>query len=98
VTLDDLRAEPDPRRAIILAYARMEATLSRGGVPREESEAPLEYIARALLELDVRPEPVHRLTDLFEQAKFSDHPIDAGMKEEALEALEDVRADLRGLG
>jgi hypothetical protein len=98
VTLDDLRAEPDPRRAIILAYARMETTLTRGGVPRQESEAPLEYVSRVLLELDVRPGPVHRLTDLFEQAKFSDHPIDGGMKEDALEAFEDVRADLRELG
>jgi Domain of unknown function (DUF4129) len=97
-SLDDLRAEPDPRRAIILAYARMESTLMRRGVPREESEAPLEYLSRVLLELDVRPDPVHRLTDLFEQAKFSDHPIDAGMKVAAIEALEDVRADLRELG
>jgi hypothetical protein len=97
-TLDDLRAEPDPRRAIILAYARMEATLTRCGVARDESEAPLEYISRVLLELDVRPDPVEQLTDLFEQAKFSDHPIDADMKEAAIEALEDVRADLRELG
>jgi hypothetical protein len=96
-TLDDLRAEPDPRRAIILAYARMESTLTRCGVAREESEAPLEYLARVLLSLEVRPRPVERLTDLFEQAKFSDHPMDAAMKEDALEALEEVRDDLRGM-
>ena len=73
-TLDDLRDEPDVRLAIVRAYARMERVLERSGVPREEAEAPLEYVARVLLELDVRPAPVHALTELFERAKFSAHP------------------------
>ena len=33
-TLDDLRAEADPRRAIIAAYARLERVLAANGVPR----------------------------------------------------------------
>jgi hypothetical protein len=93
-TLDDLREERDPRRAIILAYARMEAVLERSGVPRRESEAPLEYVARILLELDVTEAPVRALTDLFERAKFSRHAIDAPMKERAIDALETIRAEL----
>lgn len=93
-TLDDLRDEPDARRAIILAYARMEAALERSGVPRRESEAPLEYLARILLELDVSEPPVRALTDLFEQAKFSRHPIDMPMKAAAIDALEAIRAEL----
>ena len=36
-----------------------------------------------------------RLTDIFSQAKFSQHAVDVGMKEEAIEALENVRDDLR---
>jgi hypothetical protein len=93
-TIDDARSEPDPRRAIILAYARMEQALERCGVGRHESEAPLEYVARVLLELDVPPEPVHTLTDLFEQAKFSHHPMDGRMKDEAITALETIREEL----
>ena len=93
-TLDDIRAEPDPRRAIILAYARMEATLTSGGVARHEAEAPLEYVSRVLLELEVPADPVHRLTDLFEQAKFSDHPIDQAMKDDAVAALDEIRTEL----
>jgi hypothetical protein len=96
-TLDDLRAEADARRAIIRAYARMESVLDSCGLPRRESEAPLEYLARVLLELDVSPEPVETLTDLFERAKFSNHDLDARLKERAIEALELVRADLREL-
>ena len=96
-TIADLHAEPDARRAIIRAYAAMEGALGRAGLGRDESEAPLEYLARVLLALDVQPEPVHRLTDLFEQAKFSDHAIDAPMKGEAIAALEAIRTDLREL-
>ena len=93
-TLAELEAEPDARRAIIVAYARMESALERSGVPRHEWEAPLEYLARVLLELDVRPEPVRTLTELFERAKFSNHPLGTSLKDRAIAALTDVRSDL----
>ena len=93
-TLDDLRAEPDVRVAIVRAYARMERVLERSGVPRDGAETPLEYVARVLLELDVRPEPVHALTELFERARFSAHALEADAKAAAIAALEGVRDDL----
>ena len=55
-TLDDLRAEPDPRVAVIAAYARLERTLAAFGMPRRDSDAPLEYLERILVELDVGAE------------------------------------------
>ena len=47
-TLDDLRAEADPRRAIIAAYARLERVLAANGVPRRVAETSNEYLARVL--------------------------------------------------
>lgn len=94
-TLDDLLAERDPRRAVIRAYARMEAILASHGLPRAAHEAPLEYLARILRELLVRAEAAHALTELFERAKFSRHEIDAAMKAEAIAALVTVRDDLQ---
>jgi hypothetical protein len=97
-TLDDLRAEPDPRRAVIAAYARMERAFGAFGLPREEAEAPLEYLGR------IAPEVEHvsgatrlafELTHLYERARFSAHRIDAGMKQDAIRALELLRAELR---
>ena len=38
--LDDLRAEADPRRAIIAAYAHLERVLAANGVARPPSETP----------------------------------------------------------
>jgi Domain of unknown function (DUF4129)/Family of unknown function (DUF6338) len=96
--IDDLEAEPDARRAVIAAYARMEAVLARNGLRRRPSETPLEYLRRILLGLTARGDSVSRLTSLFEQAKFSRHEIDAGMKEDAIGALREIRADLQGAG
>jgi hypothetical protein len=93
-SLDDLRNDPDPRRAVIRAYARMERTFAAYGVPRDESEAPLEYMARALDSLSVSVYSVRRLTQLFSRAKFSPHEVDAAMKDDAIEALVGLRAEL----
>lgn len=93
-SLDDLRADPDPRRAVIRAYARMEQTFAAYGVPREESEAPLEYMERALDKLSVSAFAVKRMTQLFSRAKFSPHDVDASMKDQAIEALVGLRAEL----
>ena len=93
-SLDDLRAEPDPRRAVIAAYARLERVLAGHRLPRRAAEAPLEYLARMLNDLSVRPEAARRLTNLFERAKFSQHAVGPEMKEEAISALETVRDDL----
>jgi|SRR6266511_910859 len=93
-TLQDLRSEPDPRKAVIRTYARMERTLAARGLPRNAFEAPLEYLVRVLDVLQVGAHSVRRLTRLFERARFSPHAIDAGMKEEAIEALVALRAEL----
>ncbi len=94
--IDDLEAEPDARRAVIAAYARMEAALARHGLRRRPSETPLEYLRRVLLGLTARADAVSVLTSLFEQAKFSRHEIDGTMKQDAIGALREIRDDLRG--
>ncbi|MEP6813193.1 MAG: DUF4129 domain-containing protein, partial [Actinomycetota bacterium] len=72
-SLDDLRNDPDLRRAIVAAYARMERALETIGLGRRPSEAPFEYIARALTSLETSAKAAERLTTLFEWAKFSHH-------------------------
>ena len=98
-TLDDLRAEPDPRRAVIAAYARMERALSAYGLPRHPFEAPLEFLERASPELGERHPAglrlVFELSHLFERAKFSQHAVDEEMKADAIASLEGLRDELR---
>lgn len=93
-SINDIERDPDPRRAIIRAYARMEAVLARGGIPRRPSETPLEYIDGALRTLAIPAGPARSLTDLFEIARFSDRPIDISMKRRAIDCLLDIRSAL----
>ena len=93
--LDDLRNEADPRKAVIAAYARMEKILAGHGLGRRPSEAPLEYLRRVLTELRVSEEAVTKLTALFERAKFSEHAIGPEDKGEAIDALVELRDQLR---
>lgn len=94
-SIDDLRAEPSPRRAVIAAYARMERGLAARGHGRRASDTPLEYLARVLADLGAERERVRRLAALFERAKFSLHPVGAEAKNEAIECLVAIRAGLR---
>ena len=94
-TLDDLRAETDPRKAVIGAYARMERTLGAYGLPRLPAEAPEEYLRRIFADLEVSRRSVSRLTSLFAWAKFSGHDVAPEMKQEAIAALEAVGNELR---
>ena len=95
LSLDDLRAEADPRRAVIAAYARLERVLAAHGEPRDDADTPEEHLARVLGRLDVDRRAIRRLVDLFVRAEFSQHEVDTGMKEEAISALEQVRDELR---
>jgi hypothetical protein len=93
--LEELEAESDPRQAVIAAYGRMERALARVGMPRAKHEASLEYLERLLSLLDAEGPAARRLTELFQVAKFSDHPIDGDMKRDAIRSLVELRDDLQ---
>lgn len=97
-SLEDLRAEADPRKAVIAAYARMERGIGAGGLARAPAETAMEYLGRVLTHRRVSPAAATSLTSLFEQAKFSDHDIGSNAKQAAISALEAVRDELRAGG
>ena len=92
--IGDLESEPDARRAVIAAYARMEGVLAYHGLRRLPSETPVEYLRRVLLDLTSEHDAVSSLTALFEEAKFSRHEIGDEQKLEAIAALGEIRDDL----
>ena len=93
-SLADLEAEPDPRRAIIAAYARLLDGLAACGLGRRDAEAPHEHLRRALLALHVREEPMRALVELFGEARFSEHELTAHHKAAAIDAFRAARDDL----
>jgi hypothetical protein len=93
-SLADLEAEPDPRRAIIAAYARLLDGLAACGLGRRDAEAPVEHLRRALQALQVRDAPMHALVDLFAEARFSQHELTPRHKAAAIDAFRAARDDL----
>ena len=84
----------DPRAAVLAAYARMETALASVGLARRPSDAPREYLARLEAGLGGGRAPAARLTELFERARFSPHPVGEDLREEAIGALETLRLQL----
>jgi hypothetical protein len=93
-SLEDVRAITDPRAAVIACYARLEAVSAVVGVRRRTSDAPFEHLARLLERFDIPDTSARKLTELFERAKFSNTSIDETARGEAIQALEEVRAQL----
>ncbi|WP_203962810.1 DUF4129 domain-containing protein [Actinocatenispora thailandica] len=96
-SIDAMLADPDPRTAIIGAYARLLEGLAACGLARYDHEAPMEHLRRVLLGLRVRPEPLRALTELFERARFSPHPLTVDDRDAALAALREAAADLTAM-
>jgi len=91
--LDALRSEPDPRLAVIAAYAAMERSMSTVGLGRVSSEAPVEYLRRITAAVPAA-EDAATISQLFQVARFSVDPVDEAMRQDAIAALERVRAAL----
>ncbi|MFN0153881.1 MAG: DUF4129 domain-containing protein [Gaiella sp.] len=96
-TIDDLRHEVDPRRAVVASYARMERALDAYGVPRDPAESQEEYVQRVGRAAELEGDSVARLSRIYAWARFSGRDVPAGLKEDAIETLVDLRDELRRL-
>ncbi len=89
--VEPLRQPADPRAAVIEAYARMEQVLTERELGRRKPEAPREYLGRVLREQGMPERSLTTLTALFEEARFSLHPIPQSAPRRALSELENAR-------
>lgn len=95
--LEPLREPTDPRGAVIAAYARLEEVLADRDLGRRRPEAPREYLSR-VLGVQGMPEPsLTTLTTLFEEARFSLHPIPESAPRRATSELENARDALAAM-
>jgi Domain of unknown function (DUF4129) len=89
-----LGAAGDARSAVIAAYAAMEQALAARGIRRASAEAPREYLRRVLTAAGGADSDATLLTGLFEEARFSSHPIPERLRELAARALGSLRRRL----
>ena len=93
-SLDDLRLETDARVAILKIYRNFERVLAVVEVPRRPWQTPIEFMRSALAKLPLPRLPVERLTQLFEIARFSRHPLGADERDSAWRSLTKIRAEI----
>lgn len=87
--------DPDPRTAIVGAYAALLEGLAAAGAPRRPEEAPHEHLDRVLAPLGVSRDPVHLLAGLFVLARFSPHEPTTAHRGHAIGALQGALAGLQ---
>jgi len=91
-----LDSRQDPRAAVIAAYAAMERTFAAHDLGRRRPEAPREYLRRVLRASEAPADPAVTITDLFEEARFSTHPISEHARDRTRAALSSLRESLGG--
>jgi hypothetical protein len=89
-----LRREPDARTAIIRIYGNFERALAGASLPRRASETPVEFMRVVLVRLPLPTAAVRSLTEVFELARFSRHPIGAAERDSAWRSLLEIRGAL----
>ncbi len=89
-----LHDHDDPRHAIIACYAQLEHLLEDHGMPAHSALTPQEYMGAALRGIDVPEDAFAGLVALFEQARYSLHPLDEMDKQAAATYLETIKTHL----
>jgi hypothetical protein len=89
-----LRFGTEPRMAVLAAYASLERALADRGHHRDPAETPTEHLGRVFAAVPMLTGPAVRLGELYELARFSDHPISAADREGAADELARARLAL----
>jgi Domain of unknown function (DUF4129) len=87
VDLDALRAERDPRRAVVAAYAAMERVMAARALGRRRAEAPVEYAGRIAAAGAAGAEHARRLTGIYLAARFGAGQVAPGQRDAAVAAV-----------
>ncbi len=88
----------DPRRAVIRVYKEMRTRLGVAGAAEGATLTPREFGAGAISLLGLSAGTVNSLTYLYEEAKFSMHPITEKERESAITLLKSVVEELTAGG
>jgi uncharacterized protein DUF4129 len=92
--LDELQVGGDVRETILGCYARFCVLLGAKGILDQETLTPRELEDLAVRQLAVSEESSDALTGLFEEARYSEHPLGDADRDRAVASLKRIRSDL----
>jgi hypothetical protein len=87
--------DPDPRTAILAAYAQLLDGFEAAGLARRRGEAAHEHLTRSLTDLGVGTAPFEALVRSYDEARFSHHHLTSAHRDAALAAFRAASHDLR---
>lgn len=83
-----------PRNAIVRAWLRLEDGVVSEHLPPRPADTPTELVTRALTAYRLDAEAIHRLAELYEEARFSVHPVTEAHRREAGRCLHRLLASV----
>lgn len=98
-TSDEVRyqalSEGDPRNGVVACWVALEEAVQRSGLEQDRSETAAELTARVLRRWEVDAASITALSEAYREARFSRHPVSEQQRQQAVDALERIHADLR---
>lgn len=88
--------DPDAREAVIRTWLLLGAAAAEAGTPARPAETAAEYARRLAAARDLPADSLERLAALYREARFSDHEVRPGQREQARAELHRLRAALAG--
>ncbi len=86
--------EGSPRNAIVRCWLALEETVEQAGLTRDPTKTSAEFTAVVLAQYSVRVDAIRTLSELYREARFSEHELTEGHRERAIAALEQLRSEL----
>jgi len=95
--ITELHKGEDVRDIIIRNYQKMLIILEKEGVKQEISFTPRELEKLALNKLSLTEGTIDEMTRLFEEAKYSDHPLGEKERNRAMDNFKQIKNELEGI-
>lgn len=89
-TINSLEKDDNYRQAVVNCYRQMCNWLSRQGIHKNDFQTPREFAMASKNYLNVAPETLYTLTQIFEKARYSKHPINIEDKNKAIQCLNEI--------
>ena len=92
-TIHQLETEADYRKTVIKCYKQMCKWMKSIGIPKASYQTPREFAITAENLLEIPPESLYALTQIFEKAKYSTHEININDRDKAVSSLNEIMSD-----
>ena len=91
-TIDNLKTGTDYRKSVLDCYKQMCNWMNGRGVRKVSHQTPREFAMTAKNFLNVSPESLYNLTQIFEKARYSTHDINVEDRDKAIKCLNEIIA------